>query len=136
MDFTVGQVAREASVNVETIRFYERKGILPNPRRSRSGYRLYSEEDVSRIRFIKRSQDLGFSLREVAELLSLRVEPGTTCRTVLERAEEKLADIEGKIHDLNQMKKALRSLVSQCRGKGPTSQCPILEYLELEVSES
>lgn len=130
MDLTVGKVAKEASVNIETIRFYEKKGLLPKPPRSRSGYRQYSPETVSRVRFIKRSQELGFSLEEIAELLSLRVEPGTTCGDVKRKAEEKLGDIEKKIRDLKQMKSALSSLASRCRGKGPTSECPILEHLD------
>ena len=130
--FTVGRAAEEAQVNIETIRFYERKGLLPKPPRSTSGYRQYSPETVARIHFIKRSQELGFSLREIAELLSLRVEPEVGCGDVRKRAEEKILEIEAKIRELRRMKEALTRLADRCRDQEPTGQCPILEYLELE----
>ena len=136
MNLTVGQVAKEARVNIETIRFYERKSLLPEPPTSASGYRQYSPEIVSRICFIKRSQELGSSLREISELLYLRVEPGRTCGDVKKISEEKQDGIERKMHEFEEMKKALSTLASQCRGKGPTSECPILEHLEMENTET
>jgi MerR family mercuric resistance operon transcriptional regulator len=126
---TIGQLAKKAQVNVETIRYYERRGLIPEPPRRESGYRQYSEMDVARIRFIKNAKELGFSLKEILELLSLRVDPKTTCGDVKKRAEGKIADMEEKIKALQRMKKALTKLASTCRGRGPTTECPILEML-------
>src|SRR5436309_5094914 len=97
---TTGQLARRGGVNLESIRFYERQGLLPKPPRTFSGYRVFSEDSVRRIRFVKRAQELGFSLREIKELLALRLEPGTSCADVRRRAEAKLSDIDRKISDL------------------------------------
>lgn len=127
---TIGQVARHAGVGVETVRFYERTGLLDAPPRRMSGYRQYAPDVVRRIQFIQRAKALGFSLKEISELLSLRVDPQTTCETVKQRAEAKLADIEAKLRDLRRMQKALAHLVAACSGYGPTSQCPILDALE------
>lgn len=127
---TIGQLAKQAQVNIETIRYYERRGLVPEPPRRESGYRQYSPDTVGRIKFIKRAQELGFSLREITELLSLRVAPGTTAGDIKGRAEAKVAAIKAKIHDLERMKKALMRLAASCRGRGPTSECPILDALE------
>ncbi|MBI2882952.1 MAG: MerR family transcriptional regulator [Candidatus Methylomirabilis oxyfera] len=127
---TIGQLAKQAQVNIETIRYYERRGLIPEPPRRESGYRQYSPDTVARITFIKRAQELGFSLKEIQELLSLRVDPGTTTGDIKGRAEAKLADIKAKIHDLERMKKALMRLAASCRGRGTTSECPILDALE------
>lgn len=127
---TMGQVAKQAGVGVETVRFYERKGLIEEPPRRDSGYRQYSPEFVRRIRFIKRAQELGFSLKEIAELLSLRVDPHTTCRDVKRRTEAKIIDVERKLKDLQRVKKTLIKLAAACSGSGPTSQCPILDALE------
>ncbi len=132
---TIGQLAKQAQVNVETIRYYERRGLLPEPPRRWSGYREYSQADVAHIRSIKRAKELGFSLSEISELLSLRVDPDTTCDDVQQRTEIKIADIEAKIQTLERMKKALKKLVASCRGRGPTSECPILEALETREEE-
>jgi len=132
---TIGQLARKARVHVETVRYYERRGLLPEPLRRWSGYRQYSQDDVMRLQFIKRAQKLGFSLKEIAELLSLRVDPETSCDDVKKRTEAKLADIEAKIHALERMRKALKKLVASCSGRGPTSACPILEALEAMEEE-
>jgi Hg(II)-responsive transcriptional regulator len=126
---TIGQVASHSGVGVETVRFYERKGLIPQPPRPESGFRRYTKDTVSRIRFIQRSKALGFSLKEIKELLSLRVDSASSCGEVKKRAEEKIADIEKKIHTLREMKQALESLASACRGRGPTGECPILEAL-------
>ena len=123
-------VAKQANVNLETIRYYERKGLLPKPPRTASGYRTFSSETVRRVQFIKRSQELGFSLKEIKELLTLRIDPRTTCTDVRRRAEEKVADIALKIHDLQRMKKALTQLAAVCPGRGATSTCPILKTLD------
>lgn len=129
-NFTIGQAARSAQVNIETIRYYERRGLIPEPPRRESGYRQYVQEDVARIQFIKRAQELGFSLKDIAELLSLRVDPATTCADVRTQVEMKIADIEDKTRRLQQMKAALIKLASACTGAGPTSDCPILEFLD------
>ena len=123
------EVAKQAEVNLETIRFYERQGLLPEPPRTASGYRTFSPEVVRRVRFIKRAQELGFSLKEVKELLALRVDPDTTCADVRERAEAKVADIDEKIRALRAMRKVLQGMAEACPRSGPTSECPILESL-------
>lgn len=129
---TIGQVADQAGVGVETVRFYERQGLLEEPARRESGYRQYPQDVVSRLRFIKRAKELGFSLKEIKELLALRVDPTTTCKEVREQATAKIADIEEKIASLLRMKKALVKLTTACRGQGPTSECPILDALDKE----
>ena len=126
---TTSQLARESNVNLETIRYYERRGLIPKPPRNASGYRQYSQEDIARTKFIKRAQALGFSLKEISEILSLRMEPGTTCGDIKAKVEAKIEDVEQKIEDLQQMRQALLKLVSKCTGKGPVGLCPILEML-------
>ena len=127
---TIGQLAKKAKVNVETVRYYERRGLIPKPPRRDSGYRQYSQDIVARIQFIKHTQELGFSLKEISELLSLRVNPDTTRGDVKRRAEAKITVIEEKIRDLQNIKRALTKLASLCSGKGPTSECPIIEVLD------
>jgi MerR family copper efflux transcriptional regulator len=129
---TIGQVARKAGFGIETVRFYERNGLIDEPPRKASGYRQYPESVISRLQFIKRAKELGFSLREIKELLSLRVDPTTTCSDIRERAEAKIADIEGKIQSLERMKDVLTGLTASCGGVGPVSECPIVEALERE----
>jgi MerR family mercuric resistance operon transcriptional regulator len=129
---TIGELAKRGGVNLETIRYYERRGLLPKPPRSPSGYRMFSSDSVRRVRFIKRAQELGFSLKEIKELLALRVTPGTTGADVRRRAEAKIADIEEKVQHLRAMKKALTGLTAACCGDGSISECPILESLSLE----
>ena len=127
---TIGQLARRADVGVETVRFYQRKGLLAEPDRRPSGYRQYDEVVVDRLRFIKRGKELGFTLNEIKDLLSLRLDTSTTCAEVKERAEEKIGDIKAKIRTLQQMKKALVKVTKACSGRGGTSECPILEALD------
>lgn len=131
--FTIGQLAKKAQVHKETIRYYERRGLLSRPSRRDSGYRQYSEADVTRIRFIKRAQELGFSLKEISELLSLRIDPETACEDVKRRAETKIADIEEKMRTLQRMQQALTQLVVACNKRRSTSECPILEVLDLGI---
>src|SRR5713101_8586208 len=111
---TTSELAKRGGVNLETIRYYERVGLLPKPPRSAAGYRQFSAESVRRIRFIKRAQELGFSLKEIKELLALRIAPGSTRADVRKRAETKIADIEGKVQHLRAMKKALVRLTNSC----------------------
>jgi len=127
---TIGQVAKQAGVGVETIRFYERRGLIAEPKRRASGYRQYALDAVRRIRFIRRAKELGFTLEEISDLLSLRVDPNSTSSDVRKRAREKITDIEDKIAQLEHMRAALKRVASKCKGRGPTSECPILEELE------
>lgn len=130
---TIGQLARRAGVGVETIRFYEREGLIAEPkRRPSSRYRQYPPEAVKRVRFIRHAKELGFTLKEIQELLDLRVDPDSSCAGVRSRAREKIADIEARIDSLDRMKGALERLEKKCRGRGPTSECPILEELDRE----
>ena len=126
---TTSQLANSAGVNVETLRYYERRGLLPEPPRRASGYRQYSQDDVARPQFIKRAKDLGFTLQEVQELLNLRVDPDTPCAMVKRRADLKIIDIEAKLQSLKRIKKALNKLAATCSGRGPVGDCPILEAL-------
>ena len=128
--FSIGQVARRAGVGVETVRFYEREGLLSEPARRASGYRQYSEEVVKQIRFIKRAQQLGFSLKEIAELLILRVDGQTGCSQAKEHAAAKLAEVEQKIIALQRMRQALLQVTSLCAGEGPEGRCPLLDALD------
>jgi MerR family transcriptional regulator, copper efflux regulator len=127
---TTAKLANEGGVNVETIRYYERHGLLPKPPRTHSGYRIFSDDSVKRLRFIKHAQDLGFSLKEIKELLALRVRPGSSCVDVRRKAEAKIVDVEAKVRNLEAIKKALQGLTATCAGKGPVSACSILEALE------
>ncbi len=134
---TIGQVAKRTGVGVETLRYYEREGLVEEPTRSRSsGYRQYPESVVKRIHFIKRAQQLGFSLKEIAELFALRVDPATPALAVKQRATAKLSDIERKIEELLRMKRALEQITHLCTGQGPISTCPILDMLEREDEEA
>jgi len=123
----IGEVARKADVGIETIRFYERRGLIPSPSRSPAGYRQYPEDVVRRLLFIKNAKELGFSLKEISELFSLRVKSKTSCGDIKKRAERKIADINERIKTLQRMRNALRKLSSQCKGTGPVGDCPILE---------
>ena len=129
---TISRLAQEAGINVETVRFYERKGLLPKPPRTTSGYRIFPADASRRLRFIKRTQELGFSLSEIRELLALRLSPHTNSTEIRNRADAKIADIEGKIKSLNSMRKSLLKLAQSCGGCAPLSACPILENLDRE----
>lgn len=128
----VGEVASRAGVNLQTIHYYERRGLLPRPPRTESNYRAYPQDAVRRVRFIKRAQGLGFTLTEIKELLSLRATPRTPCANVRTRAQAKVEDIDAKIRTLQAMRKALTKLIRECSGKGSVTQCPILEALDSE----
>jgi len=127
---TIGKLAASAGVGRETIRYYERKGLLPSPPRSTAGYRHYPPDAVDRLRFIRRAQELGFTLAEIIELLGLRIDEVSACGAVEARAREKLANVEDKIGDLRRIGDALTRLVEKCEAREPTSDCPILEELE------
>ena len=126
----IGEVAERGGVNLQTIRYYEREGLLPAPPRLASGYRLFTEDTVRRVRFIKRAQELGFTLAEIRDLLSLRVDESRSSGEVRSFAEAKIADIDSKIRSLVAMKRALTHLTDKCSGHGPASECPILESID------
>ncbi len=126
---TIGQLAQRAGVGVETIRFYEREGLISEPPRRPSGYRDYPLETVARIVFIRRAKDLGFTLKEINELLELRVRPRRNCGQVKQSADAKIADIDGKIASLRRMRRALKDLTKACEERTPTTECPILASL-------
>lgn len=133
---TIGKLAKQCCVGVETIRFYEREGLIEEPPRRESGYRQYPEEIVRRVRFVKRAKALGFTLKEIKELLALRIVPEATCADVRRQAEAKIADIEERIVTLQRMKQALSRLTVACSGSGPASRCPILEAMEDDRDEN
>lgn len=128
-ELTIGRVAKEAGVGLETIRYYERLGLIEQVPRSASGYRIYPETAVRRLLFIRRAKGLGFSLKEIKELLSLRRGPNATCGDIKEKARAKMSDIEAKVNDLLKMREALARLAETCPGEGPLSACPILGAL-------
>lgn len=128
-EVTIGQLAERSGVGVETIRFYERKGLITQPRRPASGYRKYDDQTAERIRFVQQAQELGFTLSEIKQLLSLRVDPGTSCADVRAKATEKIAGIDEKLVTLRKMRGALVEITKTCSGAGPTSDCPILDYM-------
>ena len=131
-DLTIGKLASAAGVGVETIRFYERQGLLPEPRRRRSGYRQYPPEAVARVLFIRRAKRLGFTLKQITDLLELRVDPDKSCADVRALAEAKIVDVDQKMRELQRIKSALKKLASTCRGEGPTRECPILDAIETD----
>ncbi len=133
MSLTTGQVAKRAGIGVSTVRFYERKGLIKEPPRTESGYRQYPEDVVARIRFIKRTKELSFSLKEISELLSACVEySDTACPDVKSRVELKITDIEEGIRTFRRIKKSLAKLAAACNGDGPTDECPICDTLNKE----
>src|SRR5215831_1820760 len=126
---TIGQVAKLAGVGVETIRFYEREGLLNKPKRKQSGYRMFENEAVNRIRFIKSVKELGFSLKEIRELLFLRVDSRSTATEVKKRVDSKIDQIDRRIYDLKKVRNALAQL-SRSVGKRTLSENPLLDALE------
>jgi Hg(II)-responsive transcriptional regulator len=129
-NYTIGQLANKVGVNIQTIRFYERKGILPKPDRKPSGYRVFNEEDVKRLSFIHMSKRHGFSLQEIKELLDLRIDSKISCEEVRALAEKKVEIMDAKIKELQSMKGALQKLVVTCKDRKYSSDCPILEAFE------
>lgn len=130
----IGELARLTDTNNETLRFYESKGLLDAPRRTDAGYRLYTQDDVARVRFILRARRMGFSLKDISELLSLRVDrEHSTCGEVKELAEAKLVDIEERLNELQQMKGALERITEKCCGGDESAvYCSILNELDGE----
>jgi len=132
-ELTIGQVAKKAGVNFQTVRYYERRRlVLPSGRRE-SWYRFYAPEAVQRIRFIKNAQELGFTLREISGLLKLRVSHRAQCGDVKKKAEAKLKDVKSKIGGLLALEKVLSDLVKSCRSQATTEGCPVLKALEISI---
>jgi MerR family mercuric resistance operon transcriptional regulator len=129
---TIGRLARTAGINVETVRYYQRRGLLATPRKPPDGMRRYTTEALGRLRFIRRAQELGFTLREIADLLKLGDGSCTETRAI---AEHRLADIETRIRDLEAMRTTLGKLIHTCR-KGNRPPCPIIASLERNTDKS
>ena len=127
--FTIGAVARKAGAGIDTIRYYERAGLLPAPRRRASGYRDYGVDTVARLRFIRRAKDLGFTLEEIRELLALSTDRERGVKSAKQRAEARLAQVEQRIRELQRVRRGLKQLIAACPGHGPLEQCPILRAL-------
>jgi Hg(II)-responsive transcriptional regulator len=126
----ISEAAEQAGVNVQTLRYYERRGLLPKPPRRGSGYREFPDETVRVVRFIKRAQDLGFTLDEVDELLRLRRNSGRNRQRIRSVAERRIAEIDRKVSELDRMRQALRRLIQSCH-EGTALECPIIEALEV-----
>lgn len=129
MSYKIGKTAELAGVNKETIRYYEKRKLISPPARRRSGYREFSRLHIDEIKFIKRAQELGFTLSEIKELLQLKVDQNTDCKEVRSRAEEKKKAVSKKIENLVEIKKALETLIQRCKSDGSTNECAILKTL-------
>ncbi len=129
-EFTISRAAKAAGVGVETIRFYQRRGLIEQPRRpGNTGYRHYSIDVIRRVRFIRKAQEIGFSLREIEELLWLRSDPAADCADVREKAAAKVKDVDGKIAELKKIRAALKKVIATCPGEGALEGCTILDAL-------
>ena len=128
----IGEVAKRVNVTVETLRYYERRGLLPDPHRSASGYRAYATDTVRRVRFIRHAQELGFTLEEVVDLLALWTDSATSCDQVADRAQSTLTRIDTKMRRLRRMRHALTQYVTACRAKESLAECPLLLTLGRE----
>jgi len=127
---TIGRLAKQAGLGIETVRFYERQGLIAPPPRTDSNYRIYPEAEVDRLKFIKRAKDLGFTLKEIKELFELQHDPHATKADIKNRTLAKIREIEERVSDLTRIKTALEHLASSCDGHGPLEGCPILEALD------
>jgi MerR family transcriptional regulator, copper efflux regulator len=125
----IGELAKRAQVSIDTVRYYERQGLLPAPQRTASGYRAYGQHDVARLRFVRRAKALGFTLVEIRELLSLSSHREDDMAGMKAAATEKLADVEARLVELARIRDGLETLVASCPGHGALDQCPILDAL-------
>lgn len=125
----IGELADRSGVGVETLRFYEREGLLPEPPRTRGGYRVYDADAVRRVQFILQAKDLGFTLAETKELLELRVTDPDACGDVEATARAKISDVEARIQELERIRIVLGDLVRVCAANEQTGECPILDSL-------
>jgi len=126
----IGQVAKQSGISVETVRYYEQRGLIPEPDRLPSGYRVYPENILQRLHFIQRCKDLGFSLQEIGELLSLQTDPSTSSALVKQQVEHKIALVKTKISELQKIEHSLEQLSDSCCGEGTVSDCPIIDFLK------
>jgi MerR family transcriptional regulator, copper efflux regulator len=124
---TIGRLAKQAGINIDTIRYYERNGLTPEPARRSSGYREYGSADLERLRFISRAKELGFTLADIGELLSLSADRDV--RGVKRRAESRLDQVEHKIKELQRVRRGLKTLIDACPGHGDLERCPIIAAL-------
>jgi len=125
----IGEMAERAGVSVQAVRYYERRGLLPEPGRKASGYRIYEASDALRLRFILRAKALGFTLSEIEELLDLRVDPRRTADDVRRRAEKKIADVDAKIRDLREIRRVLGQVVESCKARGSPEKCALMHAI-------
>lgn len=132
-ELTIGQVAKQGGVNLQTVRYYERRGLISPKGRRDSGYRFYTEEAIKKIQFIKNAQALGFTLREIMQLLRLQVSDTARCGYIKRKAASKLEDIRTKMKGLKTLEKVLEDLIGACRSGTTTDQCPILKSLEIQT---
>ncbi len=126
----IGQVAKQAGLTVEAIRYYEQRGLIPEPHRLDSGYRVYPESILTRLHFINRCKDLGFSLQEISELLSIQINPENSSALVKEQVENKIVLVKEKISELQKLQDSLEQLSGLCCGDGSVSDCPIIDFLK------
>ena len=126
---TIGTVARRVGVAIDTIRYYEREGLLPEPARRASGYRSYGQGAITQLRFIRRAKELGFTLQEIRELLALSADRQRGVKAVKARAQKRLAALDERIAELERVRDGLAELVASCPGHGKPEQCPILRAL-------
>jgi MerR family copper efflux transcriptional regulator len=126
---SIGAVAKRAHVGIDMIRYYEREGLLPAPRRRLSGYRDYDAAAVARLRFIRRAKELGFTLEEIRELLALSADRERGVRGVKQRAQARLVEVENRIAQMQRMRRGLKRLIDACPGHGALDECPILHAL-------
>ncbi|MBU0729611.1 MAG: MerR family DNA-binding protein [Proteobacteria bacterium] len=132
---TIGKLAKSAGIGIETVRFYEKQGLLDPPPRTESNYRIYPDEEIVKLRFIKRAKTLGFSLNEIKGLILLTHDPHATKADIKRRTDEKIKDIRQKIEDLTRMLGALEHLAGACDGHGPVAECPIIEALVSDIED-
>ena len=126
----IGQVAKQSGLTVETVRYYEKRGLIPEPQRLDSGYRVYPESILTRLNFINRCKDLGFSLQEISELLSIQIDPDNSSALVKEQVEHKIELVKEKISELQKLQGSLEQLSGMCCGEGSVSDCPIIDFLK------
>lgn len=132
----IGAVAKQSGIGIETVRFYEREGLISTPARTASGYRQYPESIIKQLRFIQHAKTLGFSLKQIGELITLKNSRNANCKSVKQAAQDKLDDIQEKIDALENMKAALAPLIDKCQSTDPINDCPILNALNEEIVPS
>lgn len=125
----IGELASLSGLSVDTIRFYEKQGLIPSPRRTDANYRMYDADTPRRLIFIRKARDLGFTLQEIGQLLALSEDSRAGAGDVKERSQAKLAELDRKIAEMQAMRRSLEKLVSSCSGQGPSHDCPILAAL-------